>query len=169
MRGTLKDRRPSAGLVVGVVALIAALAGTAIATSGRSQETRLIKAFIPRVTGSDTASKVLSGPSTGQEVARTAKISAPRDGYLYMTASSQVGGSASDILLCDLKVDGSLASPTIRNIELPTGGGIVSCATNGVVRVPKGDHVVKFVYSGRDDTTTVQYMTLDVLFASRAK
>lgn len=168
MRGTLKDRRPSAGLVVGVVALIAALAGTAIATSGKSQETTLIKSFIPRVTGSDTASTVLSGPSTGQEVARVAKISAPRDGYLYMTSSSQLSG-AFDILLCDLKVDGSVERATIRNIQLPMGGGDGSCATNGVVRVSKGDHVVKFVYSGRDDTTSVDYTTLDVLFASRAK
>jgi hypothetical protein len=99
---------------------------------------------------------------------RSVKITAPRNGYLFAVASSDVfNGTANNAPICFITLDGTTLSSTVRNIELNGTTGVnteENCNTDGSWPVAQGRHTVAFAASGVAATTTFDEATLEVLF-----
>jgi hypothetical protein len=174
MRRFLNGRRPSPGLIVGVIALVVAIGGGsfALATSDSAKDKKIAtkvakkldKKTTPVVAHSEISNSALSGtPSGSTETARQVNIRAPRRGNLHITASSDVfGGTGS--LECAITVDGVRYDSTEREITENSNNEEDNCGTNGVVHVSGGTHTVKFQYDNRVSGTTVDETTLDVIW-----
>lgn len=101
---------------------------------------------------------------TANITAREVNITVPQNGFLLAIASSDVFGSATDFLSCEFNVDGTNISASRRSIEITAENGEENCGTNAIAPVTVGKHNVKFNYSSRASTTTVDETELDVVF-----
>jgi hypothetical protein len=163
MRKVIGGRRPSPALIVAIVALIAALTGTAFAISS-SGVTRIVKKYATREARAEKFSALQGVPSGSVENAATTHIKAPRNGgYLFITAGSDVFGSGSDFFTCRIAVGGTADQFTTRSVDLGQDNED-NCDTNGAVKVSKGSHRVDFQANGRASTTIFDATTLDVLW-----
>jgi hypothetical protein len=162
MRRILR-RRPSPALVVAMIAVVLALTGTAVAIT-RTGVTKIVKKYATREASAQTFSALIGAPSGSVENAATTHITAPRKGgFLFITAGSDIFGSASDFLTCRIAVDGTSQGPTTRSIDLGQDNED-NCATNGAVRVSKGSHTVNLQATDRASTTVFDATSLDVLW-----
>jgi hypothetical protein len=163
MRKMFQGRRPSPALIVAIVALIAALTGTAFAIN-RSGVTRIVKKYAAREASAEKFSALSGAPSGSTENAATTHIKAPgRGGFLFITAGSDVFGSAQDLFTCKIAVDGTADQFTTRTADMGQDNED-NCDTNGAVKVSKGSHRVDFQVSNRNSTTVFDATTLDVLW-----
>jgi hypothetical protein len=107
-----------------------------------------------RVAESHINNNAVVGPATNA-VARSVTIYAPKNGYLVMTASSDVYGSP-DTDTCELRLDGTItlsASDTESN-----------CGTDSAWPVAKGTHTVDFVATNPAAGVIYDETTLEVMF-----
>src|SRR5439155_22031233 len=109
MRGRLKRGRPSPAMIVAVIALIAALTGTAVAALTTGDVVRVVKKYATRSAHS-TADPALTGtPGSSPDVALATEITAPRKGgVLHVTGSSDKFRTIADSFSCQIAVDGTL-------------------------------------------------------------
>ncbi len=161
MRRISKVPRPSPALVVAIVALFAALGGTAVAISSKKVK-KVVKQYATRVAHAEKAGALIGPPSGSTENALTAQIQAPRKGFLYVTAGSDVFGSG-DFLTCAIAVDGTPDQFTRRSIDLAQDNED-NCATNGVEKVTRGTHTVSLQADARLASTVFDNSSLDVLW-----
>ena len=207
--GLIRTSRPSPAIVVAVLALVAALAGTALAgpnatTSAiskkkakkiaKKQAINQINELAPglsvaKAESADTAANASAlGGLAANQLVRSASaasenrltgggangpvlqttITAPRNGHLQITASSDVHLSVADQgIACVLSVDGSDVPGSRRVLLGDTGetlkDNIENCTTNGTSRVSGGSHTVRLDLSGVNDAN-VDERALDVLF-----
>lgn len=118
-----------------------------------------------RVAFDSETDDALTGVTLGD--ALTVEIVAPTAGFLVVTASADVYGTADDFLTCSIWVDGDQLAESNRALELdPPDAGEQNCATNAVyTTVFGGDHVVDFYFAGLESaTTTVDEASMHVLF-----
>ncbi len=99
----------------------------------------------------------------------SAEITAPTDGFLVTSASSEVFNfSAADNVRCEIHVDGTLAVGSDKTAELNGDGNANQqeiCATNAVRPVAAGTHRVDFEAFGvNSSSTTFSNPTLWVMF-----
>jgi hypothetical protein len=149
----LTSARPSPAIVVAVVALVAAVAGTAIAGTGPFKVTsskvkriakKEAKKVAPRSAQAFSNAGALIGPASNATILQTS-IRAPKRGFLLIRAGSDVFGSVADTDQCAIVVDGGLVTSSVRVFELSgTTNSEEDCTTETTVRVGKGNHTVAF-------------------------
>ena len=101
-------------------------------------------------------------------VAATVDITAPRGGYLVISASSDVYNTIGlDRLFCEIEVDGSLIVSSERSIEVSdsTNNGEEDCSTDAYYTTADGgDFTVDFIFGGVSADTTVDETVLNVIY-----
>lgn len=178
-------------MVVALVALTAALAGTALAATkvGTKNIKRGAVTTKKIADGAVTASKL--DPASGNQFVRVASasaidpaliganangviasttINAPRPGFLQITASADVSSTAPEpAIACQIVVDDNPIGPSRRvilNTAAPTyDDHNDNCATNVTVPIQPGSHTVGLHISGNDGAY-IFGRTLDVLFVA---
>jgi len=92
-------------------------------------------------------------------------ITAPTRGWLRISASSDVFGTAADALACNLDVDGTNIAASTRTIEVDgAGNSEEDCSTNSGYFTCGGTHTVRLEGSGVAATTTFDEATIEVTF-----
>lgn len=150
----LRPARPSPAIVVAVVALVAAVSGTAIAGTDSFKVTRSdvrqiakqeAKKVAPRSAQAFADSNALLGPATDGTVVQTS-IRAPRRGFLLINAGADVFGGTIDSDTCNIEVDGTEIQSSNRTYRLDNATNFEEdCTTETTVRVGRGTHQVAFI------------------------
>ena len=178
-------------MVVALVALTAALAGTAIAaTKIGTKNIKRGAVTTKKIAGGAVTAKKLD-PAAGNQFVRAAAaavtdpvltgaaantivasttIVAPQAGFLQITASADAFSSGNDAgIACTVVVDGNAVLAS-RRVLLNTGAAtfddhIDNCATNVTVPAAPGPHIVGLEFSGVDGASVAR-RTVDVLFVA---
>jgi hypothetical protein len=168
-------------VVVSCLALVAALAGTAYAititgkdikdgtVTGTDVKDQSLKGgdLLVRVTSAQDANNTVTGASTGRK-ALEATITAPVNGFLAITASSDVRNTEESAFAgCSLSIDITTIRSSARLIDLNQTELVnteENCATNATVPVRKGKHIVRLWVTTTSSDTVFDATTLQAIF-----
>jgi hypothetical protein len=114
-----------------------------------------------RLSRSSINDVAIAGNGTSQ-VARQVSIRAPKRGFLFIVASSDVFGATSGGS-CWIDLDGTTLSSTFRTYELGSGNTEENCGTDIAWPVAAGLHSVQF-FGNPATGVTFDETTLEVLF-----
>jgi hypothetical protein len=101
--------------------------------------------------------------TNGAAVAAT--ITAPLDGFLVISASSEFTGGADDTANCQIEVDGAMIGASRRSvaIDIPTVAA-ADCASDVVVEVGPGEHSIEYVFLNMAGSSVVDEAAVTAIF-----
>lgn len=143
-------QRLSEGKIVDAATAVAADSATTAATAATAATADdadtldgLDANHLTRVAYAVADNNALAGDGVETDILETT-ITAPIDGFLVITASSDVFGAA-NTLVCGIQVDTDYVLSAERVFVLSAGNTEVDCSTSTVVPVTAGDHTIKFL------------------------
>ncbi len=158
-------RKHSGSIIAGFAAGLIASGGPAIAIIANAHKVDGYHANqLVRLAEDHTDGTALSGTSG---VAAATTIAAPKRGYLFMVASSDVSNFVADEgVSCMIFLNDVSLSSSLRQIELTAATNAQEdCSTNAAWPVAKGMHKVELRALGIDfASTTFGATTLDVIY-----
>ncbi len=158
-------RRYLVTIVVAFATASVAAGGTAFAIIANADKVDGYHANqLTRLARSSTTGPALSGTDG---IVRTARITAPKRGFLFIVASSDVFNfTSTDFVNCWVNLDGTQLTSSVRSIELD--GGVSNqeenCNTDASWPVGPGLHTVTFEGDDVNADTTFDESTLEVLY-----
>jgi hypothetical protein len=156
-----------------IAAVTAAVVGGGAAVAGRLVNADRLQGYAANQL--IRAAGVHKGPTVeGDGTLATVSITAPRNGYLLIVASTYAFRANAEptpgVGACELKLDGVLLADSYRAVHLEGNGTAgnaneIPCATNIMWPVASGQHSVRFVSRQSDATQTFfADNDLDVVF-----